>query len=113
MTSKVTRLIIGLILVGSVWQSANYCIADEPYEPGPVVGLHTWLGDQCSFVPDFDIGECCAVHDLDYQTGGNEFQRWRVDVKFRNCIRNEGRPIVAVIYYWGVRSFGWLFFNYN
>ena len=91
---------------------ASPALADE-YTPGPVVPLHSWLGDQCSFAPDLDIGSCCARHDIAYQAGGNEFHRYVADIRFRNCIRAEGRPVVAAIYYRGVRAFGWLFFNYR
>lgn len=111
--AKVMGIFVSFMAVSLFWQVESFGASDESYSPGPVVVLHTWLGDQCSFVPDFDIGNCCAIHDMDYQVGGSEFQRWRVDLKFRNCIRDEGRPVVATIYYWGVRWFGWIFFNYN
>ena len=87
--------------------------AEEEYTPGPVVVLHEWLGEQCSFVPDLDVADCCAVHDNDYLIGGNEFDRWWADLRFRQCIRERGRPVVAEIYYAGVRLFGWMFFNYD
>jgi hypothetical protein len=110
---KVMRLFIPFLFVGFVGHAESYGYADESYSPGPVVVLHTWLGEQCSFAPDFDIGECCAVHDMAYQSGGSAFQRWLADREFRDCIRAEGRPIIAWIYYWGVRWFGWIFFNYS
>lgn len=106
----VRNLAIASILLGTFCQ---YSQADEIYTQGPVVALHNWLGDQCSFVPDFDIGHCCVIHDMAYQAGGSEFDRKQADIAFRNCIRAEGRPLVASIYYWGVRVFGWLFFNYS
>ncbi len=105
-----TRIAIGLALLGALCESTR---GDDGYTPGPVVELHEWLGDQCSFVPDLDVGHCCAVHDVAYQVGGNEFARLRADLLFRKCIRDEGRPVIANIYYWGVRTFGWLFFNYR
>ena len=86
---------------------------ETTYEPGPVVVLHEFLGDQCSFVPDLEVGESCALHDMAYQAGGTELDRWRADVAFRDCIRERERPVVAAIYFGGVRLFGWLFFNYE
>lgn len=86
---------------------------DDYYEPGPVMILHEWLGEECSFVPDLDVGECCRLHDIAYQIGGNSYDRYIADIEFRQCLREHNRPIVARIYFWGVRNFGWLFFNYN
>ena len=110
---KVITMAVALLVVGAVWQVASFADKAEIYTPGPVVVLHTWLGDQCTFVPDFDIGECCRLHDIAYQEGGTEDDRMVADVEFRDCIRGEGRPIVAAIYYSGVRLFGWLFFSYS
>ena len=84
----------------------------EDYVPGPVTDLHVWLGGECSFVPDLDVGECCRDHDILYQQGGDWFDRLLADLAFRKCILERNRPVVAEIYFWGVRTFGWLFFNY-
>jgi len=75
--------------------------------------LHSWLGEQCTFAPDLDIGFCCGAHDDAYAIGGTERDRIRADRTFFRCIYNEGRPLVARIYYFGVRWFGWAFFNYG
>ena len=75
--------------------------------------LHSFLGDQCSFAPDLDIGFCCGAHDEEYAIGGNRRDRLNADRSFRQCIINEGRPVVAGIYYFGVRLFGWAFFNWG
>lgn len=80
---------------------------------GSVHLLHEWLGTQCSFVPDLDVGDCCAKHDVAYEEGGNEWDRLAADRQFRDCIRSHNRPVVAKIYYAGVRLFGWAFFNYH
>lgn len=84
----------------------------EPSQTGVHV-LHSWLGEQCSFVPDLDVGFCCGAHDEAYAIGGSERNRRRADRDFRRCIANAGRPVVARIYYWGVRIFGFAFFNYG
>jgi hypothetical protein len=75
--------------------------------------LHEMLGDQCSFVPDLDVGDCCMAHDIAYQIGGDRADRLIADQELRDCILGHNRPIVAVIYYTGVRLFGWLFFNWD
>jgi hypothetical protein len=86
---------------------------ERPYVPGPVTELHLWLGGECSFVPDLDVGECCRKHDEAYQRGGDWLDRLWADLMFRECILDKNRPVVARIYYRGVRTFGWLFFNYD
>ena len=86
---------------------------EDSYVPGPVTDLHEWLGDECSFVPDLDVGECCRMHDIAYQIGGDSQDRLVADLAFRECIIQKNRPVVARIYFRGVRVFGWLFFNYN
>ena len=87
--------------------------AEEPPSQTGVHVLHEYLGDQCSFVPDLDVGFCCGAHDDAYADGGTERDRRQADRTFFYCILNEGRPLVASIYYFGVRLFGWLFFNYG
>jgi hypothetical protein len=53
------------------------------------------------------------MHDDAYENGGSEWQRLAADRQFRACIREHNRPVVARIYYAGVRLFGWAFFNYH
>jgi hypothetical protein len=77
--------------------------------------LHQWLADQCSFVPDIDaqVSSCCGAHDVAYSIGGTGLDRLLADLEFRHCIRQDARrPVIAEIYYAGVRLFGWLFFNF-
>ena len=69
--------------------------------------------DHCTMVPDFDIGDICEKHDEDYARGGTSDDRKRADRKFRDRIRRRGRPILAEIYYIGVRTFGSNFFKYS
>ena len=85
----------------------------DNYVPGPVTDLHNWLGGECSFVPDLNVADCCRKHDMAYQQGGNEMDRLMADFEFRECILEKNSPIVAAIYFRGVRLFGWLFFNYT
>ena len=108
----VVCLIAAFLVIGFVCHEKSWGGEEVAYSPGPVVILHNWLGERCSFAPDFDIGDCCAVHDMAYQTGGSALDRWIADREFRDCIRAEGRPLIAWIYYRGVRWFGWIFFNY-
>ena len=69
--------------------------------------------DYCTMVPDFDIGDICKLHDEDYARGGDEADRKKADRLFRDRIRDRGRPIIAELYYHGVRIFGKKFFNYH
>jgi len=74
---------------------------------------------------------CCDQHDIDYAMGAN---RAEADLKLKRCIRKVreeqykkdvayGRSkiglfikyktwrVLAVLVYWGVRVFGWYFWN--
>ena len=107
--------LVGAIIISGICFAPAVPAQDgeEIYVPGPVVALHRKLGDDCTFAPDLDIGHCCRIHDEDYQAGGTELDRYLADVRFRDCIKDAGRPFVARVYYWGVRLFGWFFFNYT
>ena len=61
------RLLTGALLTIGALSISGTAQAQE-YTAGPVRLLHNWLGDQCSFVPDLDVGDCCAEHDMAYQT---------------------------------------------
>ena len=103
-----------LLVFGAGCFGASSALAQEIEEPQTGVHvLHEYLGEQCSFVPDLDVGFCCGAHDEAYAIGGTERDRRQADRTFFRCILNEGRPLVASIYYFGVRMFGWLFFNYG
>ena len=67
----------------------------------------------CSFVPNFNFEKCCHAHDEFYSNGGDEYYRKYVDICFKMCIKEKGHPIIAQIYYFGVRLFGWMRFNYT
>ena len=101
------------VLIAVSFCIASTALSQETHSQTGVHVLHTYLGDQCSFAPDLDIGFCCGAHDEAYATGGTERDRRRADRNFFRCIYNEGRPLVARIYFWGVRLFGWAFFNYG
>ena len=101
-----------LIAIGCSLPSLAVAQETETSQTGVHV-LHSWLGEQCSFAPDLDIGFCCGAHVEAYAIGGTERDRRRADRTFYQCIVNEGRPLVASIYYFGVRWFGWAFFNYG
>ena len=70
-------------------------------------------GGHCSFVPDFNFGFCCKSHDDYYEMGGTEEQRKFVDRCLRDCISAKGHHLLAWVYYFGVRLFGWRFYNYK
>jgi hypothetical protein len=62
--------------------------------------------DGCTWVPDFNIKDCCVKHDKAYYYGGSAGQRKFADIRFRNCILRKGCPFLAWVYYFGVRIFG-------
>jgi len=62
--------------------------------------------DGCSGVPDFDFRGCCVSHDFCYETGGTAQDRLRCDIQLHDCIANRGYPVLAIIYFAGVRAFG-------
>jgi hypothetical protein len=62
--------------------------------------------DGCTRVPDFDFRGCCVNHDICYQAGGSARDRLVCDQQLRRCIANAGHPILAQVYYAGVRAFG-------
>lgn len=70
-------------------------------------GEHT---DGCTIVPDFDFRGCCVTHDICYETGGSSRDRLRCDLDLRNCIADRGHPLLAQIYFAGVRAFGGIVF---
>lgn len=73
-----------------------------------------FYSDGCTNVPDFDFGQtCCAWHDRDYARGGYAQDRLDADLKFRDCIKSHGHPVLGEVYFQGVRMFGGSYFNWN
>lgn len=68
--------------------------------------------DYCTMFPDHKWGDCCKIHDNDYGING-VCSRKEADKKLKNCLKEKGYKIVSIIIYIGVRTFGWLRFNYN
>jgi hypothetical protein len=64
------------------------------------------IADGCSCVPDFDFGDCCDMHDYLYWRGGKWGARAKADELLRQCIVKRGHPVLAWIYWVGVRLFG-------
>lgn len=67
----------------------------------------------CNCVPDLNLEKCCRVHDFRYWSHPHRlsyFERKEADQEFRDCIKEKGHPYIAVLYYLGVRLFGWLFY---
>lgn len=51
--------------------------------------------DGCSMFPDGIWGECCLAHDIDYWMGGDKMQRFRSDVRLRECIQKTGEGLLT------------------
>lgn len=61
--------------------------------------------DGCTHVPDFTFGsDCCNKHDYLYQTQSGT--RAEADKLLRQCISSKGYPVIAWVYWLGVRLFG-------
>jgi len=65
----------------------------------------------CTFAPDLNLTECCALHDAAYTKGGSEQDRNIADRNFRLCIQTKfpnkyAKPLwflISWVYYLGVR----------
>jgi hypothetical protein len=62
--------------------------------------------DGCSMAPDLDFPRCCDRHDVRYWPGGSKAERRQADLEFRQCIEAADHPLLAGIYYYGVRIGG-------
>jgi len=62
--------------------------------------------DGCSLAPDFDFTLCCDRHDVRYWPGGSKDERRHADLEFRQCVEAADHPLLAGIYYYGVRIGG-------
>jgi hypothetical protein len=77
---------------------------------GPVKAVYRYTTDGCSFVPNFNCRDCCEQHDQDYAKyhRTSEKKRAEIDRRLRRCMQIRGRPILAWVYWAGVRAFGWI-----
>jgi hypothetical protein len=62
--------------------------------------------DGCSLSPDFGFRHCCDLHDLLYFVGGDRSDRRAADRHLRECIRGQGHPLLAWVYWLAVRTLG-------
>lgn len=60
--------------------------------------------DGCSFVPDFELRNCCEEHDYYYRY--QPVSRWVADWRLYRCISFNVRPRTAIVFFIGVRIFG-------
>ncbi len=66
--------------------------------------------DGCTAVPDFNFGlDCCGEHDYHYQS--RKLDRASADKRMRECIQKKGYIVLPWIYWFGVRTFGWFWWN--
>ncbi|BAU40033.1 hypothetical protein [Ralstonia phage RSP15] len=64
----------------------------------------------CNVTRSRSLNSCCYKHDEAYGPEGTG-SRLEADRALRDCIRNQGHPVKAQIYYIAVRLFGWIFFK--
>lgn len=68
----------------------------------------------CTFSPDIAGGGPCLNHDSNYWVGGTEQDRFVADAQLLYELALSGvSPILAEIYYQGVRIGGWTRWNYT
>ena len=80
------------------------CTTPLPKNSGePPTKFHT---GGCSGAPDFNFHGCCVTHDLAYWRGGSCRERLEADRVLRSCISDAGHPVLARIYFLGVRVGG-------
>jgi hypothetical protein len=68
--------------------------------------MKAFRSDGCSLAPDLNIRACCERHDQAYWAGGSCEQRREADQQLRECMSHNGRPLLASLYYAGVRVGG-------
>lgn len=60
---------------------------------------------------------CCELHDAMYDLGGDGKERFRADKRLLTNMldkSDKARHVLWTVgYYYAVRTFGWLFFNYK
>lgn len=56
---------------------------------------------------------CCLAHDKAYKVGGGASARYLADLQLYKCVRTNGWPKTASVFFYAVRWFGWPFFNWR
>lgn len=64
------------------------------------------IADGCSVAPDFNFTSCCNRHDARYWLGGSADERVLADQEFSQCVAAKEHPVLAKLYYLGVRVGG-------
>lgn len=64
----------------------------------------------CTLWPDGDWLPCCDMHDRDYHPT-SKVSRKDADKNLYECVKANGRPVMAAIMYFGVRLFGRFFYK--
>lgn len=104
------RLAICLLAAASL-----ACAIRSEVPPREAAQLVLWSVDQgCTRVPDLAHGIPCLEHDLAYGAGGTERDRFIADAELLRDLALWGVPEpIAVVYYLGVRLFGWCCWEYQ
>jgi len=67
------------------------------------------MKDYCTLSPDGNWGYCCKMHDKRY--ANKRLNRSQADELLYRCIKRKSNRIIASIYWFGVRCFGWYFYK--
>lgn len=57
--------------------------------------------------------DCCWERDYEYYGGGLASERKEADRRLYLCIKAQGYPVAAALFYCAVRVFGWRFWRYD
>jgi len=76
-----------------------------------IKAIKDFVSDGCTMAPDLTFSDCCYEHDIYYVTGA--VNRKEADRCLRKCIAAKGFPVLAWIYWLGVRLFGWVFYYFG
>lgn len=98
--------VLGLLLLLA---GLNICISEAEEVDNSVLPFSS---DGCSWFPEGPIWaqtlwhHCCTAHDLAYWQGGDYITRLIADEQLRECVTNQGEPVVAAAMLVGVRMGG-------
>jgi len=75
--------------------------------------FHTIKAGRCTMAPELNVTPCCLAHDEAYLKGGSAADRKAADIALRTCMRSKGQKVACWIYYFAVRIFGWVGWNWT
>lgn len=68
--------------------------------------LRSFTTEGCSVIPDFQMTDCCILHDLAYWKGGSSEDRLKADQDLASCVAEKSNSLFGSMFYLGVRLGG-------